>query len=138
MNHTLKPVLLTRKSFLKITAILLSVYPLKLFYDVSRTRPGTGTQKQQVLTMDLPEGISFHTDIIAWREKDKTVFFAARCPHLGCQINRFENERLICPCHGSQFSMAGKVLEGPAVRDLTELSFAADAARRQYTVFLPN
>jgi cytochrome b6-f complex iron-sulfur subunit len=39
----------------------------------------------------------------------------AVCTHLGCVVpwNAGEN-KFICPCHGSQYNSAGKVVRGPA------------------------
>jgi cytochrome b6-f complex iron-sulfur subunit len=44
---------------------------------------------------------------------------SAVCTHLGC-ITRFQPDRNIiaCPCHGSQFTLAGEVVAGPAPRPL--------------------
>ncbi len=45
---------------------------------------------------------------------------SVRCPHLGCQLEWNPDEKSWdCPCHGSRFSYDGKVIEGPAVKDLT-------------------
>ena len=41
----------------------------------------------------------------------------ARCTHRGCQPDPV-GDRLVCPCHGSEFSLRGEVLEGPAERPL--------------------
>jgi glycine/D-amino acid oxidase-like deaminating enzyme/nitrite reductase/ring-hydroxylating ferredoxin subunit len=42
-----------------------------------------------------------------------------RCTHLGCLLRFNSAERSWdCPCHGSRFDVDGRVLEGPAVRDL--------------------
>ncbi|WFA07971.1 FAD-dependent oxidoreductase [Tissierella sp. Yu-01] len=42
------------------------------------------------------------------------------CTHMGCELNWNEAEKSWdCPCHGSRFNMDGKVIEGPAVEDLT-------------------
>ena len=39
------------------------------------------------------------------------------CTHRGCELN-VGGGIYTCPCHGSEFSVKGKVLEGPAERDL--------------------
>lgn len=46
------------------------------------------------------------------------VALLARCTHRGCQPDRLAG-RLVCPCHGSEFSLTGEVLQGPAERPLT-------------------
>ncbi len=41
------------------------------------------------------------------------------CTHLGCIYNwRTEEDRFICPCHGSQFQLDGTYIRGPAPRSL--------------------
>ena len=43
----------------------------------------------------------------------------ARCTHLGCTPNWFPAEsRFRCPCHGSNYTIAGDVIAGPAPRPL--------------------
>jgi cytochrome b6-f complex iron-sulfur subunit len=51
----------------------------------------------------------------------------ASCTHQGCQPSPVA-DRLICPCHGSEFSFEGRVLQGPADRPLTryEVSLGED------------
>ena len=46
------------------------------------------------------------------------VALLASCTHRGCQPERV-GDRLLCPCHGSEFSLSGVVLEGPAQDPLT-------------------
>lgn len=44
------------------------------------------------------------------------------CPHVGCVVHWNEIEKSWdCPCHGSRFDCYGKVLNGPAVRDLEKV-----------------
>lgn len=43
----------------------------------------------------------------------------AKCPHLGCLVHWNPAETTWdCPCHGSRFDRYGKVINGPANRDL--------------------
>ena len=46
------------------------------------------------------------------------VALLASCTHRGCQPEPV-GDRLVCPCHGSEFSLTGGVLAGPAERPLT-------------------
>ena len=50
---------------------------------------------------------------------------SAVCTHLGC-ITRYQPDRNIiaCPCHGSQFTLAGDVVAGPAPRPLRWLQMS--------------
>lgn len=45
------------------------------------------------------------------------------CTHLKCIIAWDAKEKVwICPCHQSHFSPVGKVLKGPAKKDLKKIS----------------
>ena len=46
------------------------------------------------------------------------VAVLASCTHQGCQPQPVA-DRLACPCHGSEFTFDGRVLQGPAERPLT-------------------
>ncbi|MEX2526546.1 MAG: Rieske (2Fe-2S) protein [Gemmatimonadota bacterium] len=52
----------------------------------------------------------------------------ASCTHAGCQPEPLGN-RLVCPCHGSEFSFAGEVLQGPAERALTRYRVVEEGRR---------
>lgn len=52
----------------------------------------------------------------------------ASCTHAGCQPEPL-GDRLVCPCHGSEFSFTGDVLEGPAERALTRYDVVDDGDR---------
>jgi len=39
---------------------------------------------------------------------------SAVCTHVGCNVSREDGRGFACPCHGSVFDEAGRVLNGPA------------------------
>ncbi len=55
----------------------------------------------------------------------ETVALLAACTHQGCQPEPV-GDRLVCPCHGSEFSFLGEVLQGPAERPLTRYPVVGD------------
>ncbi len=61
--------------------------------------------------------------VAIYRDKDgKIKMISARCTHMGCIVhwNGAENT-WDCPCHGSRFDINGKVINGPAERDLEKV-----------------
>lgn len=65
------------------------------------------------------------------RERDGVHAISLVCTHLGCLIRPVENDSecgYACPCHGSRFTMAGEVLDGPAPRDLPWYEVYVDLA----------
>lgn len=48
-----------------------------------------------------------------------------RCTHKGCEVN-VEGNMYSCPCHGSEFSNTGDVLEGPAKEPLKTFKTTTD------------
>ena len=50
---------------------------------------------------------------------EKLAAISPACPHQGCLVNWNKTHRaFICPCHGARFGADGKVLQGPATKDL--------------------
>ena len=44
---------------------------------------------------------------------------SSKCTHLGCTVPWDDKEkRFACPCHGSSFDIAGRVITSPAPRPL--------------------
>lgn len=50
-----------------------------------------------------------------YRKEDDIYIVDIFCPHLGCTLSFNEYEKTWdCPCHGSRFSIEGKIVKGPA------------------------
>ncbi len=75
-------------------------------------------QKVHVLPFNNNKEVSFAENFIIVNKNATTTVLSAHCTHLGCVINQVENERLVCPCHGSEYDLNGKVLKGPAYKNL--------------------
>lgn len=54
--------------------------------------------------------------------------FSATCTHTGCLVDKVAEGQIICPCHGSRFSIAdGAVQQGPALLPLPGEKIAVGA-----------
>jgi Rieske Fe-S protein len=59
--------------------------------------------------------------LVVHRGGGKLSAVSAICTHLGCNVNYdVELSRIVCPCHGSQFSFDGQNTKGPAERPLKQ------------------
>lgn len=58
-------------------------------------------------------------------EQDAYVASLLRCTHRGCELN-VGGGIYSCPCHGSEFSTHGKVLQGPAEESLQTFTTTTD------------
>ncbi|MBF2064030.1 MAG: FAD-dependent oxidoreductase [Calothrix sp. C42_A2020_038] len=50
------------------------------------------------------------------------------CTHQGCIVKMAEDGKFHCPCHGAVFAADGKVLKGPAERDLAKFEIKGHLA----------
>ena len=87
--------------------------------DTAHVAPGTGEIVRRGLT-----------PIAVYRDPAGRLYErSAVCPHLGCIVRWNAGERSWdCPCHGSRFDPTGRVMHGPAHRDLTPAADEGEAA----------
>jgi Rieske Fe-S protein len=53
--------------------------------------------------------------VVTQPAKGTFLAFSAVCTHLGCTVATISGDQIMCPCHGSVFSVKdGSVLGGPA------------------------
>ncbi|PRY59160.1 Rieske (2Fe-2S) protein [Glycomyces artemisiae] len=73
-------------------------------------------------TADVPEGggIVVQDTVIVQPAADEFLAFSAACPHMGTIVNPPDAAGdIICPNHGSTFSLEGELEKGPAETGLT-------------------
>jgi menaquinol-cytochrome c reductase iron-sulfur subunit len=67
---------------------------------------------------------TFQEKVVAWvvrKDQYNVVAYSPQCTHLGCAYHwEDQQEKFICPCHSSAFSIDGEVLQGPAARPLDQ------------------
>ncbi len=78
--------------------------------------------------------VAFYSDFIVVNRKGELRVLSSHCTHLGCIINKEENGRLVCPCHGSEFDLKGKAVKGPAYKPLKTFSYTKSADDRQIII----
>lgn len=61
------------------------------------------------------------TVLLVNRESESDYYVLdPRCTHQGCRVDPYSpsTSTIICPCHGSEYSISGQVTQGPAVSNL--------------------
>src|SRR6478752_2492060 len=80
----------------------------------------------------VPPGSAYRTThgddpLILVNVDGKVTTFLAVCTHEGCPLGWNAQQHLIrCPCHGSAYDTAGRVVSGPPPAPLTELKATVD------------
>ncbi len=91
--------------------------------DLAKLTPGT--PEEVVFRRDRVDGWKVSSEkASAWVVKKndaEVIAFSPQCTHLGCAF-RWEarTKTFLCPCHTSNFSLDGKVVDGPAPRPLDQ------------------
>jgi menaquinol-cytochrome c reductase iron-sulfur subunit len=137
----------TRRGFLKlITALMSALVAVALGIPLIGTIIGSSFRLKKPqwvkvgdissLSLEQPENMKFpfktedayiretviHEVWVIKHSPSEVTVFSPICPHLGCHYSWHpETGEFACPCHGSIYSITGKVLGGPAPRPLDTL-----------------
>ncbi len=134
-NKDIPKTKLSRKKFFGRIG-LVSLIPLSgIWYSSSKRSELRDKQIRKInIPANIPAGISFYDSVIVSKENGKVTVLSAKCTHLGCIINRDENNVLICPCHGSGYAPDGTPVKGPANKALKKLPFKINTQTGEITV----
>jgi Rieske Fe-S protein len=87
----------------------------------STAGPGTsaGSSGVKVAVADVPVGggkiLTEQQVVVTQPTKGRFKAFSAICTHQGCTVNDVSRGEIVCPCHGSHFSITdGSPVSGPA------------------------
>jgi cytochrome b6-f complex iron-sulfur subunit len=58
--------------------------------------------------------------LVAHTDQSTFTTVTAVCTHEACAVTGFANSRYVCPCHGSEFTTTGAVVQGPALSPLRQ------------------
>lgn len=121
--------LTSRRKFFKSLFVILSL-PLSWLWNSAVNRSNEIHSKKVSISSDeISNGISFYDNFIILKENNRIKIFSSRCSHLGCRINKIENNELVCPCHGSIYNLNGQVIKGPAQNSLKMVKFKVERNR---------
>ncbi|HPF51686.1 MAG TPA: Rieske (2Fe-2S) protein [Draconibacterium sp.] len=110
----------TRRTFLQTAVAGFAALFLFFWNKITLQHLNTTTPKKYSFPFNKNKLVTFDDEFIVISQSETKVY-SAHCTHLGCRIDKMEGNRLICPCHGSEYDLNGKVMKGPAYKNLTEL-----------------
>ena len=82
---------------------------------------GSGNVLANTSQIPVGGGMIFDSQHVVVTQPTAGTFkaFSSTCTHMGCTVFKVENGLIMCPCHGSEYSVVdGSVKHGPAPRPL--------------------
>ncbi len=103
-----------------------AILSLSLTFPLFRFLGFTVKPKPRYVTVAAPLPLSgYHAerDFILFAGGGPPFAVSRTCTHLGCRVNFLEDKQIIeCPCHQSRFTPRGKLISGPAKKNLTRFA----------------
>jgi len=125
-----------RRNFIKLAGLSILAGTLVLWDRLVHKEKLLSRSQSITLPFNQNQEVTFQQDVIIINKNDGVSVYSSRCTHLGCTINRLENDKLVCPCHGSKFNLDGTPIKGPAIKPLEKLAFIVDEKTNQITIEL--
>ena len=121
----------TRRAVVKGTAVAAGLLVGGCSTYGARAQPTNSGPVTLGQTSDIPVGGGkiFAKELVVVTQPKDGEFkgFTAVCTHLGCTVGSIHNGIILCPCHGSEFSIVdGSVIQGPAAKPLGPVAIAVN------------
>lgn len=128
---------INRRKFLKQISNLIWIgFGFLIFKSSGKNLLNSKKGKIKTYENNFPEGITVLDGLIISKSGDELKIFKSTCTHLGCNVNLSFDQNLVCPCHGSKFKSNGKVISGPATKNLEEVQFELERLKNQIIVYV--
>jgi Rieske Fe-S protein len=141
---------LSRREFIKKSALGIVVggtvlSSLDLAAIAANSTRGTFTRNGKIITINLkdPENSDLSKvyggiflddeDMLVRVSQTKYVALSLICKHKGCTVE-LTGKKFVCPCHGSEYAIDGKVIEGPAKKNLDTYETTYDPEKETITI----
>jgi len=117
----------SRRTFLKIIVAGIVSFFIYAWNKLTLNHIETTHGGQKIFSFNKNKTVSFNDNYIIVTENNSTTVFSSHCTHLGCKIDKMEGDRFVCPCHGSKYDLNGKVVKGPAYKNLQTIPYQISA-----------
>jgi len=129
---------LTRRTFLKVIGGLTVTLPGCKGSSDDGTKPSREVPLGLLKDLARPITVFKIEQLVLVQDEVGLGVVGSACTHQTCALSilgdRPSNLSFSCPCHGSQFSRTGQVLNGPAVQNLPWYRLRVDPAGSLYAV----
>lgn len=107
-----------RRTFIRIFLTGVTVFFVFIWNKLTLRHLEFKGQKKHLIPVNNNKSVSFFDDFIIVNQNNSITVLSSHCTHLGCKISKIEQGNFICPCHGSEYDLQGKVIKGPAHKNL--------------------
>ena len=116
----------SRRIFFKGAIAVASLWFFNIWDKLVKTEIAASVKKHWKFPFNRNKEVTFYEEFIVVNGAKETKILSSHCTHLGCLIHDFRDGKFICPCHGSEFSVDGKALKGPAYKPLERIEHHFD------------
>jgi cytochrome b6-f complex iron-sulfur subunit len=128
----------SRRMFLQTSASAIGLFFVLLWEKISIRHWKHLHASPTVLPFSKNRLVTFFKDFLIINRNNKTTVLSSHCTHLGCSINKVEDGKLVCPCHGSAFDLDGNPVKGPAYKTLKKYPATVNSQQTQIKINTEN